>query len=83
MTSFSTSISQQNAQSAGSEDRAQLAYTDIDRDKGEERQKDVLRDTNLGGKTRSRPGAQLLTGGVYILFTYMTSHCDINLFREQ
>ena len=83
MTSASTSISQQNAQSAGSEDKAQPAYTDIDRDRGEERQEDVLRGTNLRGKTRLRLGAQLLTGGVYILFTYVTSHCDINLFREQ
>ena len=54
MTSASTSISQQNAQSAGSEDKAQLAYTDIDRDRGEKGQKDVLRDTNLGRKTRLR-----------------------------
>ena len=35
MTSASTSISQQNAQSAGSEDKAQLVYTDIDRDRGD------------------------------------------------
>ena len=83
MISFSTCISQQNAQSAGSEDKAQSAYTDIDRDRGEKGQEDVLRGTSLGGKTRLRLGAQLLTGGVYILFTYVTSHCDINLFREQ
>ena len=83
MISFSTCISQQNAQSAGSEDKAQSAYTDIDRDKEEEGQENVLRGTNLGGKTRLRLGAQLLTEGVYILFTYVTSHCDINLFREQ
>ena len=84
MISFSTCISQQNAQSAGSEDKAQSAYTDIDRGRGEEGQEDVLRGTSLGGKTRRlRLGAQLLTGGVYILFTYVTSHCDINLFREQ
>ena len=83
MISFSTSISQQNAQSAESKDKAQPAYTDIDRDRGEKRQEDVLKGTSLGGKTRLRLGAQLLIGGVYILFTYMTSHCDINLFREQ
>ena len=83
MISFSTCISQQNAQSAGSEDKAQSAYTDIDRGRGGEGQEDVLRGTSLGGKTRLRLGAQLLTGGVYILFTYVTSHCDINLFREQ
>ena len=35
MTSSSTSISQQNAWSAGSEDKAQPAYTDIDKDRGE------------------------------------------------
>ena len=83
MTSASTSISQQNAQLAGSEDKAQLAYTDIDRDRREKGQEDVLKGTSLGGKTRSRLGAQLLIGGVYILFTYVTSYYDINLFREQ
>ena len=66
MTSFSTSISQQNAQSAESEDKAQLEYTNIDRDRGEERQEDVLRDTSLGGKTRLRLGGQLLTRGGYL-----------------
>ena len=35
MTSSSTSISQQNAWSAGSEDKAQPVYTDIDRDRGD------------------------------------------------
>ena len=57
MTSASTSISQQNAYSAGSEDKAQSAYTDIDRDWGGEGQEDVLRGTSLGGKTRLRLGA--------------------------
>ena len=58
MISFSTCISQQNAQSAGSEDKAQSAHTDIDRGRGEEGQEDVLRGTSLGGKTRLRLGAQ-------------------------
>ena len=75
MTSSSTRISQQNAQSAGSEDKAQPAYTDIDRDRGEERQEDVLEGTSLGGKTRSRLGGQLLTGGGYL---YMWEQCGNN-----
>ena len=75
MTSSSTRISQQNAQSAGSEDKAQPAYTDIDRDREEERQEDVLEGTSLGGKTRSRLGGQLLTGGGYL---YMWEQCGNN-----
>ena len=66
MTSASTSISQQNAQLAGSEDKAQLVYTDIDRDRGEEGQEGVLKGTSLGGKTRSRLRDQLLIGGGYL-----------------
>ena len=42
---------------AGSEDKAQSAYTNIDRDRGEEGQEDVLKGTSLGGKTRSKLGA--------------------------
>ena len=67
ITSSSTRISQQNTQLAGSEDKAQLVYTDINRDRGEEGQEDVLGGTSLEGKTRSRLGGQLLTeGGIYI-----------------
>ena len=66
MTSSSTRISQQNAQSAGSEDKAQPVYTDIDRDRGKKRQESVLGGTSLGGKTRLRLEGQLLTEGGYL-----------------
>ena len=75
MISFSTCISQQNAQSAGSEDKAQSAYTDIDRGRGEEGQEDVLRGTSLGGKTRLRLGALAINrGSIYIIYL-----CDQSL----
>ena len=75
MTSFSTKVSQQNAQSVESKDKAQPVYTDIDRDKGEKRQEDILEDTSLGEKTKSRLRGQLLTGGGYL---YMWEQCGNN-----